>query len=184
MPAIPTLERPLSDGHVVLRDAAERDIPEILIAYQDDPELHIRLGQERPPSGAQLGRHAELEPPERAAGNQATLTILEPGLDVCRGQINIHQFDWDHHRAELGIWVVPQVRGRGLGPRALRLASEWLARECGIARVQLTTEPHNEAMLRAAAAAGYSYEGVLRGYRRYRGRREDCAILSLLAEEL
>ena len=71
---------PLTDGVVALRPAAERDIPEILIAYQDDPELHLRLGEERPPSGAELGRLAEraASGPRRRA--RVTLTILEPRL--------------------------------------------------------------------------------------------------------
>src|SRR6516164_7166506 len=55
MSPFPRLADPLTDGQVVLRDYAERDIPEILIAYQDDPRLHQRLGQNRPPSGAELG---------------------------------------------------------------------------------------------------------------------------------
>src|SRR6516225_8543725 len=46
MPPIPEFHEPLSDGQVVLRLAAERDIPEILIAYQDDPQLHVRLGED------------------------------------------------------------------------------------------------------------------------------------------
>jgi RimJ/RimL family protein N-acetyltransferase len=184
MPSIPFLTEPLRRADVVLRDAAERDIPEILIAYQDDPELHVRLGQEKPPSGAQLGRRAESEQPDRAAGLQATLTILEPESDICRGQVNVHKFEWEHARAELGIWLAPQVRGRGMGSAALRLVSEWVMRACGIERVQLTTEPDNERMLAAARSAGFVREGILRGYVRYRGRREDSVMLSLLASEI
>ena len=62
MPAIPALAAPLTDGDLMVRASAERDIPEILIAYQDDPTLHVRLGLERPPSGAQLGA-ARARPP-------------------------------------------------------------------------------------------------------------------------
>ena len=59
MPAFPELTEPLHGERVALRYAAERDIPEILIAHQDDPELHVRLGLVRPPSGAELGRRIE-----------------------------------------------------------------------------------------------------------------------------
>ena len=37
MSSFPLIAEPLTDGEVVLRDNAERDIPEILIAHQDDP---------------------------------------------------------------------------------------------------------------------------------------------------
>ncbi len=184
MPGFPDLPAPLGDGAVALRLGAERDIPEILIAYQDDPHLHERLGLERPPSGAELGRHAEQAALERAAGDHLTLTILEPGADVCRGQIYITHVEWRHARAEVGMWLAPQVRGRGLGGRALRLASGWLLGNTRLERLQIVTEPDNEPMLATARAAGYVHEGVLRGYTRERGARVDCAILSLLPSDL
>jgi RimJ/RimL family protein N-acetyltransferase len=184
VPAFPDLRGPLGDGSVMLRPAAERDIPEILIAYQDDPHLHERLGLERPPSGAELGRHAEQAAIERATGAHLTLTILEPGSDVCRGQINASNVEWRHTRADIGMWLAPQVRGRGLASRALRLTSSWLLGNTGLERLQIVTEPDNEPMLATARAAGYVYEGVLRGYTRERGARLDCAILSLLPSDL
>ncbi|HUO74658.1 MAG TPA: GNAT family protein [Solirubrobacteraceae bacterium] len=184
MPAIPPLKEPLSDGHVTLRMAAERDIPEILIAYQDDPQLHIRLGEDRPPSGANLGTRSERAEGERRAGVRATLTILEPGSDDCRGQLIVHKFDWDNARADVGIWLVPQVRGRGFARRALTLAARWLFDDVGMRRLAILTEPDNQPMLHAARAAGFVDEGLLRSYGIERGRRVDLAVLSLLPEDL
>lgn len=184
MPAIPDLDEPLSDGHIALRLAAERDIPEILIAHQDDAALHLRLGLERPPSGAELGRRAEGADAERAAGAGVTLTILEPGSDDCRGQTYISHVDSEHARAELGIWVAPRVRRRGIAPRALRLAGGWLLGACGLQRVQMLTEPGNEPLIRAAQSAGFQREGVLRGHECRGNRRIDLVILSLLRHDL
>ena len=179
MPRIPALDRPLQNDAVAIRDAAERDIPEILIAYQDDPEMHVWFGADRPPSGAELGRQMEREPELRASGAAATWAILEPGSDVCRGQVNVHHIDWEHARGELGIWLAPQVRGRGLSRHALRLISGWLFAN-GLLRVHLLTDPENRAMIRSAVAAGFVHEGVLRSYQRERGARVDVAVLSLL----
>lgn len=184
MPRLPLLADPLDAGHVRLRDGAERDIPEILIAYQDDPRLHVALGQERPPSGAQLGRVAESEHADRTLGSRASLTVLGPDSDLCLGQLAVHHVDWEHARAELSIWIAPQVRGRGLGTGALRLASEWLLGPCRLARVQLLCPPENQAMARAAEKAGFVAEGVLHGYVRGPKGRLDVGILSLLAGDL
>jgi RimJ/RimL family protein N-acetyltransferase len=183
MPAFPDLEQPLSDGRVALRYAEERDIPEILIAHQDDPEMYARLGLERPPSAAELGRQMEQAPVERAAGLMARLTILEPGSDDCRGRVLVHEVDWQDARVELGVWVGPGARGRGLAPAALVLAARWLFDECGFERVQLMTEPGNEEMLAAARTAGFVHEGVLRSYVLARGARRDMATLSLLPSD-
>lgn len=183
MPAFPEL-RPLIDGTVVLRRSAERDIPEILLAYQDDRKLHLRLGGDKPPSGAELGRRAERMDADLLAGRAAILTILESGSDEFCGEVNLHHVDWDQLRADIGIWLAPALRGRGLAPRALVLIARWALHECGLCRVQLLTEPDNDPMLRAAAAAGFAREGLLRGYQRERGVRVDCVILSLIAADV
>ncbi len=180
MSSFPDLIEPLRGAGVSLRLAAERDIPEILIAHQDDPELYVRLGLERPPSGAELGRRSDGEDSERQAGLGLRFTIVEPPGDVCRGQLDIHRMEWEDGRAELGMWVVPAARGRGLARESLTLAGRWLFTACGLARVELLTEPANTAMIAAAQAAGFVLEGTLRGYLRERGRRIDVAIMSLL----
>ena len=120
----------------------------------------------------------------RAAGERAMLTVLEPGSDTCRGQIRVDNVDWDQRRAELRIWLAPQVRGRGLGRAALRLAGEWLLGPCGLARVEVLAEPENRAAIEAAQRAGFVREGVLREYHRKRGHGVDMVIMSLIPADL
>ncbi len=184
MSPFPRLTEPLSDAGVALRDYQERDIPEILIAYQDDPRLHERNSEDRPPTGAELGSRAEREAAARAAGERATLTVVEPGDDTCRGQVRVENVDWDHRRAGLTIWLAPQLRGRHLGRGALRLAGEWLLRSCGLARLEIMAEPGNLPAIRAAEAAGFVREGVLREYQRKRGKGVDMVIMSLIPADL
>jgi RimJ/RimL family protein N-acetyltransferase len=180
MPPFPDLTDALHTASVALRLAAERDIPEVLIAHQDDPELHRRLGLVRPPSGGRV----EGGPSDRATGTALWLTIVQAGGDECIGQLDVHDVDWGHSRAELGIWTAPAQRGRGVAADALRLIGRWLISECGLARVQIVTDPDNVAMVAAARRAGFSEEGVLRGYLRERGQRVDVTMLSLVADDL
>ncbi|HWE15076.1 MAG TPA: GNAT family protein [Solirubrobacteraceae bacterium] len=184
MPAFPELSRPLSGPAAALRQAAERDIPETLIAHQDDPDMHVRIGLERPPSGAELGRRIDGGAVERASGAGVWLTIVAAGEDECCGGLDVHEVDWDHLRAEIGIWVGPQRRGRGMATDALRLGARWLLDTCGLKRVQLLTEPDNAPMRRAARKAGFGEEGVLRAYLRERNDRVDVVVISLIAEDL
>ncbi len=184
MASFPDLTERLSDGTLELRPASEWDIPDILIAHQDDRDLYLRLGLEHPPSGAELGRAAERAPAEIAEGVRLELTILEPGEETCRGRIEVHEVRWDHQRAELGIWLAPQIRGRGVAPRALRLAAGWLFDACSFERLTLLTETGNQAMLRAAQSAGFVAEGTLRAYARMRERRVDVVSFSLLPSDL
>jgi RimJ/RimL family protein N-acetyltransferase len=156
MPSFPELLQPLSDGVIEVRLAKEWDIPDILIAHQDDPQLYRRLGLDRSPSGAELGRRSEHEPRQRATGNEVRLTVVEPGNDICRGQLDVYRVNWEARSAELGIWLAPQVRGRGWAPRVLRLAAEWLFSGCRLERLCLLTDPDNAPMLAAAIVAGFT----------------------------
>jgi [ribosomal protein S5]-alanine N-acetyltransferase len=183
MPAIPQLAEPLQNGTVGLRLAAEHDIPEILIAYQDDPELCERLGEARPPSGAELGRMAEQADSERQRGRRVALTILERGSDVCRGRITVHDIDWERASAELDIWVAPQFRRRGFAQRALKAAASWLLQSCGLRRLELVTETKNEPMMAAAEATGLVNEGVRRSYAGDRAERVEAVVWSVSREQ-
>jgi RimJ/RimL family protein N-acetyltransferase len=126
MPAIPEPPERFGDDLIELREIAEWDIPEVLIAFQDDRDLHERIGMAKPPTAAQLGREVEQEQQERLAGRALKLTIVEPGRNDCCGRVDIDRFDWDTGSAAMRVWGAPQVRGRGYEQRAAELASRWL----------------------------------------------------------
>jgi len=136
MTALPALPGRLSDGVIELRAIADWDIPEILIAYQDDRELARSLGLKRPPSGAALGSEVENAEAERAAGTALRLTVVEPGREDCRGRLVVSEVDWEARTARVQIWIVPALRGRGLARRAVALAAEWLRDRAGIEQLQ------------------------------------------------
>ncbi len=82
MPAIPPPPARITGESIDLREIAGWDIPEVLIAHQDDRQLHRLLGMRRPPTAAQLGREVEREEHERQHGNSVKLTITAAGTAV------------------------------------------------------------------------------------------------------
>jgi ribosomal-protein-alanine N-acetyltransferase len=79
--------------------------------------------------------------------------------------------------AEIGYWIAPTFRGRGLATRALELISTW-AEDVSFARLQLTILPGNHSSARVAAKSGYAEEGVLRAWVNQRGTITDASIWS------
>ena len=160
MSVIPALASPLIDGDLMVRAYAERDIPEILIAFQDDPDAP-HPDRARAPAERRAAREPERDRRRRADRGRAPArsTIAETETDTCRGRISVHHFDWDHRRAELGMWLAPEVRGRGWAARALRLVAPWLIDACGIERVELLAEPDNEPMLASGRGGGLRPRG-------------------------
>jgi RimJ/RimL family protein N-acetyltransferase len=65
---------------------------------------------------------------------------------------------------DLGIGLFGARRGRGIGTTALELITAFLFDEDRANRVQLSTDIDNRAMRRAAEKAGFSLEGVMRGF--------------------
>jgi RimJ/RimL family protein N-acetyltransferase len=66
---------------------------------------------------------------------------------------------------EIGISLFDEAdRGKGFGREALTLMTAHLFDQEEAYRVQLSTDVANTAMRRAAEAAGYTFEGVLRGF--------------------
>jgi RimJ/RimL family protein N-acetyltransferase len=83
--------------------------------------------------------------------------------------------------AVLGYWCVPEVRGRGIATRALRLLTRYGFEELGLERLELTVDPDNVASQRVAEKAGFTREGVLRSHTLHPdGRRRDAILYSRL----
>jgi RimJ/RimL family protein N-acetyltransferase len=59
---------------------------------------------------------------------------------------------------ELGYWVAPEARGRGVAKAALRLAVDWAIRSLAPDRVELGMLAGNEASRRVAETTGFTFE--------------------------
>ncbi len=138
MPTIPQPPDRLGDELVELREIAAWDIPEVLIAHQDDPDLHRRLGRAKAPTGAELGREVEQAERERLSGSSVKLAIVEPGGNDCRGRVEVDEIDWARGAATLRVWSAPQVRGRAYEQHAAAIASEWLRAGVGLEHLTVT----------------------------------------------
>ena len=85
-------------------------------------------------------------------GDLAVLTIAEPETDRFAGSLVL--FGITAEEAEVGFWLHPLGRGRGLAADALDLAAEF-ARRSGLLRLTARTLPENEASQRVLERCGY-----------------------------
>jgi RimJ/RimL family protein N-acetyltransferase len=182
MSAIPLPKPPLTDGEIRLRAWEPRDAPAVTAACQD-PEIPRwtvvpENYKERHAREFIGGAAAEL-----ANGRELALAIVD-GEDRLLGALGLSNFDWDDLKAEIGYWMAPEARRRGIGARATRMLAEWALTSLGLERLELLAHPENEASQRLAERAGFTREGTLRRYRRRHGVREDLVMFSLLAEDL
>jgi RimJ/RimL family protein N-acetyltransferase len=84
---------------------------------------------------------------------------------------------------EIGIWVHPEHRGRGVGTEAQRQLVAYLFATTPVHRLQAKTEVGNVAEERALERVGFQREGVLRGYGFRDGRWRDGVMYGLLRDD-
>jgi RimJ/RimL family protein N-acetyltransferase len=96
------------------------------------------------------------------------------------GHVMLHTLAWRHRRAEIGYWLTPAARGRGVGKKAVGMLVEWAFSEVGLERIEITTTPDNGPARALATTLGFSEEGVMIGRNLERGRRVDVMILARL----
>jgi RimJ/RimL family protein N-acetyltransferase len=86
--------------------------------------------------------------------------------------------------AQVGYWMDPAARRRGVATRALRELCRWAFAELGLGLIEWRAEVGNVASRRVAEKAGFTVEAVLRRRLVHRGVRVDAWIGSLLPEEM
>jgi ribosomal-protein-serine acetyltransferase len=92
-------------------------------------------------------------------------------------------FDTKNGMCELGVWLAPEVQGRGLITGAARYLVDWAIRVRGMSRVAWHTDPRNERSKAVARRLGMTFEGVRRSSHVVAGVRQDGEVWSVLAEE-
>ncbi len=173
---------PLRDGRIRLRPWTEADLEPANRATQD-PLIHRFTGVPASPTPEQTRAFFEAQPGLREAGAELTLAIADAD-DSFLGTISLLRFDWDAVRAEIGYWVAPWARGRGIATAAVRLLSRWALAELELVRLALHTHPDNAGSQRVAERAGFTQEGTLRSFDTRGDRRRDIVVYSLLPEDL
>ncbi|HVL54780.1 MAG TPA: GNAT family protein [Vitreimonas sp.] len=91
----------------------------------------------------------------------------------------------EFRHAGIDVFVAPDLRGRGLGPDAIRTVARWLIDERGHHRLTIDPRADNAVAIRAYEKVGFRPVGRLRRYQRYPdGSWHDGLLMEMLAEEL
>lgn len=123
----------------------------------------------------QWGRHS--------SGRGLSLAIADAHTAEARGLVFLGLGRIRGH-CDLGYWVVPGARRRGLGTEAVRLVSRWVLTATDVHRLVAQVEPGNAASLALLRKCGFVEEGLLRSWLWIGDRVHDVIQLSLLRTDL
>ena len=166
----------LGDGVVRLRPPVAADAEWIVASCRD---AVVQRWLPALPSPYEV-EHAEwwLERAERvwADGTAAPFVVEDAATRAPLGAIELRVGP----PADVGYWLAPAGRGRGLMTRALLLVAGYAFRERGVVRLELYTLLDNVASQRVAERAGFVREGIARARIDSRdGSRHDAYVFAL-----
>jgi RimJ/RimL family protein N-acetyltransferase len=149
----PTIER---DG-LLLRPWRAEDAAVLVRAYADPAirRWHVRSMDEAEARAWVRERQAMW-----AAETGGDWAVEDGGTPA--GRVALRKLDLREGCGEVGYWVLPEARGRGVASRALAALGDWLLGEGGLHRLELDHSVENRASCRVAENAGFAAEGVKR----------------------
>jgi RimJ/RimL family protein N-acetyltransferase len=166
---------------VTLRARAEAD-SDVLFRLASD----LSTWEERNPSSpAPLTRtayEARLAKADTDASAEGVRFIIEVD-GVAVGSVSLFDFDELARHAEVGVALVPEARGRGVGTAAISQIVEFGFVRRNLRRMHLQAIASNLGAIRAYEKAGFVIEGRLRQHAWVRGAYEDIVLMGILRSE-
>ncbi len=117
-----------------------------------------------------------------ANGELARLIVADVHAGTTFGGGTLHHLDAERGIVEIGYWLYPRARGRGIATKVARALAEY-AFTLGVQRVTAYVSVGNLESERVLERAGFTREGVLRSMPKPDGGRIDKTIFSLLPGE-
>ncbi|MFD0021942.1 GNAT family N-acetyltransferase [Streptomyces sp. NPDC058382] len=117
-------------------------------------------------------------PALRESGDGVHFAISARSGGRLLGTVGLKKTDWRVLVSEVGYWVAPWARGRGVASEATSALARWLLDEQGFERMELRAAVGNTASQRVAVKAGMHYEGTLRNAGLVHGGRIDLRLYS------
>jgi RimJ/RimL family protein N-acetyltransferase len=169
------------DRDIRLRQATLDDV-DVLTLWSSSPRYtgefndfgvaHQRPYYELIDKNELIGSHGGTLMVERIAGSKAIGTV---SWRQVRYGPSPESVAWN-----IGISLIPEMRGLGLGSIAQRLLADYLFATTSVNRIEAGTDVDNLAEQRALEKAGFIRDGVLRGAQHRAGRWHDLVIYSVV----
>jgi RimJ/RimL family protein N-acetyltransferase len=156
---------------------------DLLERWRADPHTQGRFGWFGfPPPGSLRRRHGDDGLLGEDRGNLVVEADGVPAGEV--SYISVHHGPPPTSRAfNIGIWLLPEHRGRGHGAEAQRQLAAYLFAHTRVERVEASTDVANAAEQRALERAGFTREGILRHAQFREGGFHDLVLYSKLRAE-
>jgi RimJ/RimL family protein N-acetyltransferase len=126
---------------------------------------------------------ADVNGTQRERGEAIQFSLRDSDTGEFLGCLLFNLIDWSRQACNVGFWLLPHARGRGVLQRALALGIDWMV-SIGMERFGATTDVDNVVTQRALEKAGFAREGILRGLNPGPDGRRDYVSYGLLSTDI
>jgi RimJ/RimL family protein N-acetyltransferase len=171
------------DRGIRLRQATLDDV-ELLTLWSSSPHYtgefnDFGLSRQRP-------YHELITKNELIGPNGGTLMVQRVAGNEVIGTVSWRQVRYgptpESVAWNIGITLIPEMRGQGFGSVAQRLLAAYLFATTSVNRIEAGTDVDNLAEQRALEKAGFTREGVLRGAQHRAGAWHDLMIYAVVRD--
>ena len=171
-------------GPLTLRPFRETDIAWVCEVSQD-PAIQHNLAEVFAPYRVEHAAYfvRQLARASWDSGQRAEFLVAETGAGTRLGRVALDLRPHDPGAGEIGYWMDPRARGRGVATAAVQTLCRWAFGARNLTLIEWRCEVGNIASRRVAEKAGFLIEATLRRRLVHRGLRVDAWVGSLLGPD-
>ncbi|WP_346341942.1 GNAT family protein [Streptomyces sp. SID2563] len=125
----------------------------------------------------------EVAPALRESGDGIHFAVTDSLTGRLMGTVGLKKTAWQARTSEVGYWISPWGRGKGIAAEATRAVAQWLLTEHQFQRLELRAATGNTASQKVAIGAGFQREGVLRNAGFIHTGRVDLVLFSRVPDD-
>ena len=174
-----TMSQLLRNDIVTLRALEPTDL-DVLYHWENDTALWAVSDTIAPYSREALWSYLQQYTGDLYAQRQLRLmiTLTDDGTPV--GTVDFLNFDPLNNRAELGLFITSDYRGKGLGRQALERLTTYAREHLGLRQLYVFIALDNEVCLQLFESYGYHRAGVLQSWVKRGNNYRDVALLQMI----
>lgn len=96
------------------------------------------------------------------------------------GSVSLWSINWQHSRAQVGIWVIPSFWSKGLAEKSLNLIKNIGFNHLKLNRLEAYIAVENKRSIILFEKCGFKEEGKLKQYLNFKGIYYDAVIMACL----
>lgn len=169
----------MSNNQIALRPLEPTDL-DTLYNWENDTALWMVSDTVAPYSRAALWQYLEGYTGDLYAQRQLRLMITLASDGTSVGTIDYLNFDPLNNRAELGLFIDRDHRGKGLGREALELLTDYSREHLGLRQLYVFIDVANEVCLKLFKDFGYHQVGVINSWVKRGTTYHDVALLQMI----